>query len=100
MLELLLHTATGEKVSIFVPEDEKPKTKAAKVMAYIGFLKSDQQSSNIAIGAVGIVTLVVPALIIIIADFNMLRNHLGMMKRNLKSGYRRFNQRGAKVAPV
>jgi hypothetical protein len=94
-----VHSATGEEVSIFVPEDDEPKTKAAKVMASIGFKPSDKKSPNIAIGAIGIVMLVVPALVIVAADFNTLRRHLGMMKRNLQSGYRRIRQRGAKVTP-
>ena len=100
MQTLFVHSATGEEVSIFVPEDEEPKTKAEKVMAWIGFKKSDKRSPNIAMGAIGIVMLVVPVLVIIAADFNTLRRHLGMMKRNLQSGYRSLRQRGAKVAPM
>ena len=100
MKAAFVHSATGEEVSIFVPEVEEPKTKAAKVMASIGFKKSDKSSPNIAMGAIGIVMLVVPVLVIVAADLNTLRRHLGMMKRNLHSGYRSLRQRGAKVAPL
>ena len=100
MPTLFVHSATGEEITIFVPEVEEPKTKSAKLMASIGFKTSDKKSPNIAMGAIGIMMLVVPVLVIVAADFNTLRRHLGMMKRNLQSGYRSIRQRGAKVTPL
>ena len=39
---LFVNSASGEEVSIFVPEDEEPKTEAEKTMAAIGFKKGGQ----------------------------------------------------------
>ena len=86
-------------MSIFVPEEE-PKTETEKLMASIGFKKADQRPPNIAMGAIGAVMLVLPTLVIIAADFNTLRRHLGTMVRNLRSGYSRVSERGAKVSPL
>ena len=82
-----------------MPEDE-PKTETEKLMASIGFMKADKRSPNIAMGAIGIVMLVLPVLVIIAADFNTLRRHLRMMMRNLRSGHTRVSERGAKVSPL
>lgn len=90
--------ATGEEVSIFVPEDE-PMTETEKMMASIGMKKADKKTPNIAMGVIGIVMIIVPTLLVIVSDFNILKEHLKMMLRNLKEGFRHFHQRGAKVKP-
>ena len=86
-------------MTIFVPE-EPPKTEKEKVMASIGMMKADIETKNIAMGVIGIVMLVVPTVLVIAADFNILRAHLKMMMRNLREGFQHLTQRGAKVAPA
>jgi len=93
-------TATGEEVTIFVPEDEEPKTEKERVLASMGIKKSDKETPNIAMGITGIVMMLVPVLIIIASDFNILRAHLKMMLRNLKEGFQRFTRRNRRVAPA
>ncbi|KAI0220809.1 CUB and sushi domain-containing protein 1 [Lamellibrachia satsuma] len=91
--------ATEEEVSIFVPEDEEPKTKAGKLMAAIGFRKADREIPNVTMGAIGAVLLILPFVLLFVVDFNTLRSHLKMMKRNIQSGYRRISRRSTKVVP-
>ena len=86
-------------MTIFVPED-KPKTEKEKVMASIGMMNADTETKNIAMGVIGIVMLVVPAVLVVASDFNILRAHLKMMMRNLREGFHHLTQRGAKVAPA
>ncbi|KAI0231623.1 hypothetical protein LSAT2_018020 [Lamellibrachia satsuma] len=92
--------ATGEEVSIFVPEDEEPKTQAEKVMASVGIKKADKKPPNIAIGVTGMVMMIIPVVLLVVSDFNLLKEHLKMMVRNLKEGFRHFTHRGTKVAPT
>ncbi|KAI0238242.1 hypothetical protein LSAT2_011135 [Lamellibrachia satsuma] len=91
--------ATGEEVSIFVPEDEEPKTHSEKVMASVGIKKADKKPPNIAIGVTGMVMMIIPVVLLVVSDFNLLKEHLKMMVRNLKEGFRHFTHRGTKVAP-
>ncbi len=93
-------TATGEEVTIFIPEDEEPKTKAEKVMASIGIKKADKEPPNIAIGMLGIVMITLPVIIIIASDVAILRKHLKMMVKNVKEGWRHVTHRGTQVAPM
>ena len=92
-------TATGEEVSIFMPEDEVPTTKAGKMMAFVGIKAADKKPPNIAIGIIGIAMVTIPVAIIIVSDVNILRRHLKMMLKNVKEGWRHVKQRSAKVAP-
>ena len=92
--------ATGEEVSIFVPEDEEPKTEAERVMASIGIKDSDKETINITIGIIGIVMMVVPVVLLVVSDFNILKVHFKMMVRNLKEGWRHITHRGTKVEPT
>jgi len=87
-------------VTIFVPEDEAPKTESEKVMASIGIKNADKETKNITIGVIAIVMMVVPAILIVVSDFNILKAHLKMMARNLKEGWHHFTHRGTRVAPT
>ncbi|KAI0235778.1 Sushi, von Willebrand factor type A, EGF and pentraxin domain-containing protein 1, partial [Lamellibrachia satsuma] len=92
-------TPTGEKVSIFMPEDEEPKTEAERVMASMGIKKADKKTPNIAMGITGVVMMIIPVVLLVVSDFNILKEHFKMMLRNLKEGYQHFKQRNARVAP-
>ena len=92
-------SATGEEVSIFVPEDEEPKTEAERVMASMGIKKADKKTPNIAMGITGVVMMIIPVVLLVVSDFNILKEHFKMMLRNLKEGYQHFKQRNARVAP-
>ena len=87
-------------MSIFVPEDEEPKTQAEKVMASVGIKKADKKPPNIAIGVTGMVMMIIPVVLLVVSDFNVLKEHLKMMMRNLKEGFHHFTHRGTKVAPT
>ena len=87
-------------MTIFVPEIEEPKTEKERVLASMGIKKSDKKTPNIAMGLTGLVMMLVPVLIIIASDFNILRAHLKVMLRNLKEGFRHFTQKNRRVAPV
>ena len=97
---LFVNSASGEEVSIFVPEDEEPKTEAEKIMASIGFKKADKAPPNIAMGVIGIAMLVTPAVVFFSLDFTTLRKHFRFMKRNIQHGYRNLVQRNTKVEPM
>ena len=86
-------------MSIFVPEDEEPKTEAERVMASMGFKKADKKTPNIAVGIIGVVMIIIPVVLLVASDFNILKKHFKMMLRNLKEGYKHFKQRNARVAP-
>ena len=85
---LFVNSASGEEVSIFVPEDEEPKTEAEKIIVAIGFKKADKAPPNIAMGIIGIVMLVIPAVVLFSLDFNTFRIHFRFMKRNIQHGQR------------
>ena len=87
-------------MSIFVPEDEEPKTEAGRVMASIGIKKADKETTNITIGIIGTVMMLVPVVLLVVSDFNILKAHFKMMVRNLKEGWRNITHRGTKVEPV
>ena len=95
-----MSTATGAEVTIFVPEDEAPKTGSEKVMTSIGIKKADKETKNITIGVIGIVMMIVPVIIIVVSDFNMLKTHFKMMARNLKEGWHHATHRGTQVEPT
>ena len=97
---LFVNSDSGEEVSIFVPKDEEPKTEAEKIMAAIGFKKADKAPPNIAMGVIGIVMLVIPAVVLFSLDFTTLRKHFRFMKRNIQHGYRNLVQRNTKVEPM
>ena len=100
-LRFVCPTATGEEWTIFVPEDEEPKTQAEKVMAAIGMKKVDMHGKNIAIGGSGVLVLILVPVLIVALDVNTLRTHFKtMMLRNLRVGFRHLRQRGARVAPM
>ena len=86
-------------MSIFVPEDEEPKTEAERMMASMGIKKADQKTPNIAMGIAGVVMMIIPVVLLVVSDFNILKEHFKMMLRNLKEGYQHFKQRMARVAP-
>ena len=83
-----------------MPKDEEPKTEAARVMQAMGITKVDKNSQNMGIGIVGVVLMFVPIVILVASDLGVLKEHLKMMARNLKEGYRRFRRRNRQVAPV
>ena len=87
-------------MSIFVPEDEEPKTQSEKVMASVGIKKADKEATNITIGVIGIVLMCVPAIVLIVSDANILKRHLKMMWRNLREGWHHVTHRGTRVAPT
>ncbi|KAK2141553.1 hypothetical protein NP493_5215g00009 [Ridgeia piscesae] len=55
-------------------------------MASIGIKDSDKETTNITIGIIGIVMMVVPVVLLVVSDFNILKAHFKMMVRNLKEG--------------
>ncbi|KAK2192700.1 hypothetical protein NP493_25g07031 [Ridgeia piscesae] len=91
--------ATGEKVTIFVPKDEEPKTAAERAMKAMGFKKVDKKTPNIGIGIVGAVLMFIPVVIIVASDLKILKKHLKVMSRNVKEGFRRLRWRNRRVAP-
>ena len=86
-------------MSIFMPEDEEPTTRAGKIMAFVGIKEVDKEPPNIAIGIIGIVMVTLPVVLVIASDVNILRRHLRTMLKNVKKGWRRAMRRSAKVAP-
>jgi len=69
-------------------------------MQAMGITKVDKNSQNMGIGIVGVVLMFVPIVILVASDLGVLKEHLKMMARNLKEGYRRFRRRNRQVAPV
>ena len=98
-LLFLFSSATGEKVTIFVPKDEEPKTAAERAMKAMGFKKVDKKTPNIGIGIVGAVLMFIPVVIIVASDLKILKKHLKVMSRNVKEGFRRLRWRNRRVAP-
>ena len=97
---VVVRADSGDEVKIFVPEDEPPKTEAERVMAPIGFKNADKEPPNLAMGVIGAVMLVIPVLVVVVADFNTLRIHFRFMRSNLQNGYRRVFRRSTKVGPM
>ena len=95
----LFYSATGEKVTIFVPEEEEPKTAAERVMKAMGFKMVDKKPPNIGIGIVGAVLALIPVVILVASDLKVLKTHLKVMSRNVKEGLRRLRWRNRRVAP-
>ena len=95
----LFFLATGEKVTIFVPEEEEPKTAAGRVMKAMGFKKVDKMPPNIGIGIFGAVLALIPVVILVASDLKVLKKHLKVMSRNVKEGFRRLRGRNRRVAP-
>ncbi len=98
-LLFLFSSATGEKVTIFVPKDEEPKTAAGRAMKAMGFKKVDKKTPNIGIGIVGAVLMFIPVVILVASDLKILKKHLKVMSRNVKEGFRRLRRRNRRVGP-
>ena len=98
-LLFLFSSATGEKVTIFVPEEEEPKTAAGRAMKAMGFKKVDKKSPNISIGIIGAVLMLIPIVILVASDLKVLKKHLKVMSRNVKEGFQRLRSRNRRVAP-
>ena len=79
-------------------EKDEPKTQKEKMMAKIGYKKSDDQVGHVATGIAAFVLLALSVAAVVALDAPLLYAHLKMMRRNVSYGLRRLRRRGA-VSP-
>ena len=89
---MVLVAADQSFYTIDVPPDPEPTTAQEKVMAKLQMKEVDIQQSNLSIGVVGVLFIVIVILSILAIDLPKLKQEFRRLKKNLRIGRRTLSK--------